>query len=74
MRARVHGRLPAGEKHLQQLLGDLRLPGAVHREREVRDELLAAVEAALNNGARTRDLGGELGTGEMGDAVVAALG
>lgn len=38
------------------------------------DRLFAAVEAALNNGARTRDLGGELGTGEMGDAVVAALG
>lgn len=38
------------------------------------DRLFAAVEAALTNGARTRDLGGELGTGQMGDAVIAALG
>lgn len=33
----------------------------------------AAVEAALDAGARTRDLGGTLGTAEMGDAVLARL-
>lgn len=30
----------------------------------------AAVEAALTGGARTRDLGGTLGTGAMGDAIL----
>lgn len=33
----------------------------------------AAVEAALDAGARTRDLGGTLGTAAMGDAVLARL-
>lgn len=37
------------------------------------DRLFAAVEAALAAGARTRDLGGELSTIEMGDAVLRAL-
>ena len=37
------------------------------------DRLFAAVERALDNGARTRDLGGQLTTGQMGDAVLAAL-
>ncbi|KAK5636672.1 hypothetical protein RRF57_012384 [Xylaria bambusicola] len=32
-----------------------------------------AVEAVLDGGARTKDLGGNLGTKEMGDAVVAEL-
>jgi 3-isopropylmalate dehydrogenase len=31
------------------------------------------VEKALAGGARTRDLGGDLGTTAMGDAVLAAL-
>ncbi|WP_293901867.1 3-isopropylmalate dehydrogenase [Phenylobacterium sp.] len=35
--------------------------------------LFAAVERALENGARTRDLGGALSTTQMGDAVLAAL-
>jgi 3-isopropylmalate dehydrogenase len=35
--------------------------------------LTAAVETALARGARTRDLGGDLGTSAMGDAVLAAL-
>lgn len=34
----------------------------------------AAVEAALDAGARTADLGGSLGTSAMGNAVLAALG
>ncbi|MBU1379102.1 MAG: 3-isopropylmalate dehydrogenase [Alphaproteobacteria bacterium] len=37
------------------------------------DRLFAAVEKALDNGARTRDLGGTLSTVQMGDAVLAAL-
>ena len=37
------------------------------------DRLFAAVEKALSNGARTRDLGGDLSTAQMGDAVIAAL-
>jgi 3-isopropylmalate dehydrogenase len=40
---------------------------------EQADRLDAAVERALAAGARTRDLGGGLGTNEMGDAVLAAL-
>jgi 3-isopropylmalate dehydrogenase len=37
------------------------------------DRLYAAVERALAQGARTRDLGGSLTTAQMGDAVLAAL-
>jgi 3-isopropylmalate dehydrogenase len=37
------------------------------------DRLYAAVEKALENGARTRDLGGALTTAQMGDAVLAEL-
>ena len=34
----------------------------------------AAVVRALNNGARTADIGGKLSTTDMGDAVLEALG
>jgi 3-isopropylmalate dehydrogenase len=37
------------------------------------DRLFAAVSAALDKGARTRDLGGSLSTVQMGDAVLAEL-
>ena len=37
------------------------------------DRVKAAVVAALDNGARTRDLGGSLTTAQMGDAVLAEL-
>ena len=37
------------------------------------DRLFAAVDKALSAGARTRDLGGDLSTVQMGDAVLAAL-
>ncbi|MEI6418727.1 MAG: 3-isopropylmalate dehydrogenase [Sphingomonadales bacterium] len=37
------------------------------------DKVEAAVEAALNNGARTPDLGGTLSTTAMGDAIMAGL-
>jgi 3-isopropylmalate dehydrogenase len=40
---------------------------------ETADRILAAVVRALDNGARTRDLGGDLTTVQMGDAVLAAL-
>jgi len=40
---------------------------------ELADKVEAAVEAALDAGARTRDLGGTLGTEAMGDAVLAQL-
>jgi 3-isopropylmalate dehydrogenase len=38
------------------------------------DRVEAAVEAALDAGARTRDLGGSLTTRQMGDAILAKLG
>jgi 3-isopropylmalate dehydrogenase len=37
------------------------------------DRLNSAVVAALDAGARTRDLGGALSTRDMGDAVLAKL-
>ncbi len=40
---------------------------------DVADRVRSAVAAALDAGARTRDLGGALSTREMGDAVLAAL-
>ena len=40
---------------------------------DLADKLFAAVKAALDGGARTRDLGGSLSTTEMGDAVLKAL-
>ena len=40
---------------------------------DLAERLTSAVEAALEEGARTRDLGGQLMSSEMGDAVLAAL-
>ena len=40
---------------------------------EAADRLYGAVEKALENGARTRDLGGTMTTREMGAAIIAAL-
>jgi len=40
---------------------------------DLADRLFAAVETALERGARTRDLGGTLSTSQMGDAVLGAL-
>ena len=40
---------------------------------ELADRLTGAVEAALARGARTRDLGGDLGSRAMADAVIAEL-
>ena len=40
---------------------------------DLADRLGAAVAAALEGGARTRDIGGDLTTREMGDAVLVRL-
>ena len=40
---------------------------------EAADRILTEGVRALDNGARTRDLGGSLSTAQMGDAVLAAL-
>jgi 3-isopropylmalate dehydrogenase len=40
---------------------------------DLADRLYAAVKAALDAGARTRDIGGEMSTCEMADAVLARL-
>jgi 3-isopropylmalate dehydrogenase len=40
---------------------------------EAADVLLAAVKKALDDGARTKDLGGALNTVEMGDAVISNI-
>jgi 3-isopropylmalate dehydrogenase len=37
------------------------------------DTLFAAVGKALDRGARTRDLGGDLTTSQMADAIISAL-
>lgn len=39
----------------------------------IADKLMAAVTKALDNGARTKDLGGNLSTSQMGDAIIANL-
>jgi 3-isopropylmalate dehydrogenase len=41
---------------------------------EAAERVELAVEAALDAGARTRDLGGMLSTRQMGDAILARLG
>ena len=40
---------------------------------DLADRLFDAVKAALDGGARTRDIGGTLTTAEMGDAVLKGL-
>jgi 3-isopropylmalate dehydrogenase len=40
---------------------------------DLADRLFAAVSGALEDGARTPDLGGKLTTREMGEAVLAQL-
>jgi 3-isopropylmalate dehydrogenase len=42
-------------------------------EIEIADAVNAAVNKALEGGARTKDLGGNLTTSQMGDAIIAAL-
>ena len=51
---------------------EMALRWSLGREK-VADALFAAVGKALDQGARTRDLGGDLGTKAMADAIIAAL-
>ena len=74
----IHGSAPdiAGQGVANPLAAILSFEMALRWSLELPDEadrLYAAVEAALANGARTRDLGGALTTLEMADAVLAAL-
>jgi 3-isopropylmalate dehydrogenase len=74
----VHGSAPdiAGKGFANPLAAILSFEMALRwslGRTDLADRLYAAVQTALNNGARTRDLGGSLSTGEMGDAVIAAL-
>ncbi|MDX1294476.1 MAG: isocitrate/isopropylmalate family dehydrogenase, partial [Hyphomonas sp.] len=74
----VHGSAPdiAGQGIANPCAAILSLEMALRwslgREK-VADLLFAAVGKALENGARTRDLGGELSTRQMTDAIIAAL-
>ncbi|MCE3289259.1 MAG: leuB [Caulobacter sp.] len=74
----IHGSAPdiAGQGVANPLAAilsfEMALRWSLNRPAEA-DRLYKAVELALANGARTRDLGGKLSTVEMGDAVLAAL-
>lgn len=74
----VHGSAPdiAGQGIANPLAAILSLEMALrhslHRT-DAADRIARAVETALDQGARTRDIGGTLGTEAMGDAVLAAL-
>ncbi len=74
----IHGSAPdiAGQGLANPLASILSLQMALRwslGRPEAADRLGAAVSAALDSGARTRDIGGSLSTREMGDAVLAAL-
>ncbi|HCE22307.1 MAG TPA: 3-isopropylmalate dehydrogenase, partial [Hyphomonas sp.] len=74
----VHGSAPdiAGQGIANPCAAILSLEMALRwslgREK-IADRLFAAVGKALEDGARTRDLGGELKTHQMTDAIIAAL-
>ena len=74
----VHGSAPdiAGQSVANPLAAilsfEMALRWSLKRARQA-DRLLAAVRAALAGGARTRDLGGDLTTIQMADAVLRAL-
>ncbi|WP_156679108.1 3-isopropylmalate dehydrogenase [Sphingomonas profundi] len=74
----IHGSAPdiAGKGVANPLAAIMSLAMALQLsldEADLAARLVAAVSAALDGGARTRDLGGTIGTREMGDAVIAAL-
>ncbi len=74
----VHGSAPdiAGQGLANPLAAILSLEMALRlslNAPEAADRLSNAVRAAIAAGARTRDLGGDLSTAEMGEAVVRAL-
>ena len=74
----IHGSAPdiAGKGWANPLAAILSFEMALRwslERADLADKLFAAVKTALDNGARTRDLGGSLSTTEMGDAVLKAL-
>jgi 3-isopropylmalate dehydrogenase len=74
----VHGSAPdiAGKGWANPLAAILSLEMALRlslNEAKAADKLAEAVKTALEGGARTRDLGGELSTADMGAAVLAHL-
>jgi 3-isopropylmalate dehydrogenase len=74
----IHGSAPdiAGQGLANPLAAILSLQMALRWSLgrvDLADRLGDAVERALESGARTRDLGGQASTSEMGDAVLAAL-
>jgi 3-isopropylmalate dehydrogenase len=74
----IHGSAPdiAGQGLANPLAAILSFEMALRwslNRADLADKLYAAVKAALDGGARTKDLGGALSTGEMGDAVLARL-
>jgi len=74
----IHGSAPdiAGQNAANPLAAILSFEMALRwslGRAELADKLFAAVKTALADGARTRDLGGSLTTGQMGDAVLKAL-
>jgi 3-isopropylmalate dehydrogenase len=74
----IHGSAPdiAGQGIANPLAAILSFEMALRwslERTDLADRLFAAVKAALDGGARTRDLGGSLTTAEMGDAVLAKL-
>jgi 3-isopropylmalate dehydrogenase len=74
----IHGSAPdiAGQGVANPLAAilsfEMALRWSLGRTQEA-DRLFAAVQSALESGARTRDIGGQLSTGQMGEAVAAAL-
>ena len=74
----IHGAAPdiAGQGVANPLAAILSFEMALRwslKRPDLADRLKAAVLAALEGGARTRDIGGALSTREMGDAVLAKL-
>jgi 3-isopropylmalate dehydrogenase len=74
----IHGSAPdiAGKGLANPIAAILSLEMALRYsldEAKIADKLVAAVKSALEKGARTKDLGGELSTSQMGDAIIAEL-
>ena len=74
----IHGSAPdiAGQGIANPLAAILSFEMALRwslKRPDLAEKLMAAVMAALNAGARTRDIGGVLSTVEMGDAVLSQL-
>lgn len=74
----VHGSAPdiAGQGKANPCAAILSLEMALRwslGRADAADKLFAAVGKALENGARTGDIGGSMSTADMGDAIIAAL-